>query len=185
MGISLSVRPVDQQRRQLAERFYSKWYCVRSGVSVSARRIGSSMNRFYTNRSSHWEVFCEKDVLFCQVCILSNWLTCSGREGYFHRILFFFSIRTGLFYQKLRCFDARNKFRTVAILRIFNISTKHLDLLGCCKYLPASLLRIKKNAIIFPGSKQIPQKSTSVSQVKKVNLYQNSKFYKGDVSLSP
>ena len=26
MGISLSVRPVDQQRRQLAVRFYPKWY---------------------------------------------------------------------------------------------------------------------------------------------------------------
>ena len=38
MDISLSVRPVDQQRRQLAVRFYSKWYCAASGVDVLARR---------------------------------------------------------------------------------------------------------------------------------------------------
>ena len=93
------------------------------------------------------------------------------------------SIKIGLFYQELRCFGARNKFRTVAIPRIFSVSTKHLDLPDCCKYLPGSSLRIKKNAIIFPGSKQIPQKNTSVSQIKQVNLYQNSKFYKRDVSL--
>ena len=46
---SLSVRPVDQQRRQLPVRFYPTWCYVRSGVDVSARRIGSAMNRFNTN----------------------------------------------------------------------------------------------------------------------------------------
>ena len=51
MGISLSVRPVDQQRRQLAVRFYSRWYYVRSGVGVSARRIRSATNRFYTKQT--------------------------------------------------------------------------------------------------------------------------------------
>ena len=39
MCSSLSVRPVDQQWRQLAVRFYSKWYRVTSGVSELARRI--------------------------------------------------------------------------------------------------------------------------------------------------
>ena len=43
MGISLSVRPVDHQRRQLAMRFYSRCYYVRSGVGVSANRTGSVM----------------------------------------------------------------------------------------------------------------------------------------------
>ena len=37
MGISLSVRPVDQQRRQLAVRFYFKWYCATSGINVLGR----------------------------------------------------------------------------------------------------------------------------------------------------
>ena len=46
-GISLSVKPVDQQQRQLAVRFYSWWYHKGSGVGVSARRIASAMNRFY------------------------------------------------------------------------------------------------------------------------------------------
>ena len=51
MGISFLVIPVDQQRRHLAVRFYSRWYYVRSGVGVSARRIGSAMNRFYTKQT--------------------------------------------------------------------------------------------------------------------------------------
>ena len=51
---SLSVRPVDQQRRQLAVRFYSRCCYVKSGVSVSARRIGSAMNRLYTKQTKHF-----------------------------------------------------------------------------------------------------------------------------------
>ena len=34
MGISLLGRPVDQQQRQLAVRFYSMCYCAMSGVDV-------------------------------------------------------------------------------------------------------------------------------------------------------
>ena len=49
---SLSVRPVDQQQRQLAVSFYLRWCYVRSGVGVSARRIGSAMNRFYTKQTT-------------------------------------------------------------------------------------------------------------------------------------
>ena len=44
MGISLSVRPVNQQRRQLTVRFYSKWYCATSGIDVLARRFRLSLN---------------------------------------------------------------------------------------------------------------------------------------------
>ena len=46
MGISVSVRPVDQQRRQLAVRFYSKWYFARSGIDVLARRFRLALNRY-------------------------------------------------------------------------------------------------------------------------------------------
>ena len=45
MGISLSVRPMDQQRRQLAVRLYSKWYCAMSGVDVLARIFRLASNR--------------------------------------------------------------------------------------------------------------------------------------------
>ena len=51
LHISLSLRPVDQQRRQLAVRFYSRWYYVRSGVGESARGIIWAMNRFYTKQT--------------------------------------------------------------------------------------------------------------------------------------
>ena len=46
MSISLSVRPVDQERRQLAVRFYSKWYFTRSGVDVLTRRFRLALNRY-------------------------------------------------------------------------------------------------------------------------------------------
>ena len=39
------VRPVDQQRQQLAVRFYAKWYFVRSGVGILARQIRLAMTR--------------------------------------------------------------------------------------------------------------------------------------------
>ena len=51
MGISVSLRSVDQQGRQLAVRFYSRWYYVRSGVVVSARRIRSSHEQIYTKQT--------------------------------------------------------------------------------------------------------------------------------------
>ena len=43
MSSFLSVRPVDQWWRQLAVRFYSKWYIIRSGVCVLARKIRLAM----------------------------------------------------------------------------------------------------------------------------------------------
>ena len=49
------------------------------------------------------------------------------------------------------------------LLWTFNYSTEHLNLPGHCKYLPVRT-RIKKNDIIFSGSKQISQKNTSVSK---------------------
>ena len=36
--------------KALAVRFYSRWYYVGSGVGVSARRIGSAMNKFIPSR---------------------------------------------------------------------------------------------------------------------------------------
>ena len=35
----------------LAVRLYSKWYYVRSGVSISTRRIESAINRFHTKQT--------------------------------------------------------------------------------------------------------------------------------------
>ena len=46
MGISLSARLLDQQRRQLAVRFYFKRYCATSGVDVLARRFSLASNRY-------------------------------------------------------------------------------------------------------------------------------------------
>ena len=55
MGISLSVRPVDQQQGQLAVRFYSRWCYVKLGVGVLAMRIRSTRNRFYTKQTKIFE----------------------------------------------------------------------------------------------------------------------------------
>ena len=56
MDISLSVRPVDQQRRQLAVSFYSKWSCATSGVDVLARRFRLASNRYIVCESVNIKV---------------------------------------------------------------------------------------------------------------------------------
>ena len=45
IGIYLLVRPVDQQRRQLAVRFQAEWYCATSEVDVLARGFRLASNR--------------------------------------------------------------------------------------------------------------------------------------------
>ena len=125
---------------------------------------------FTTTRSSHWEVFYKKIVLFfsrSQYC--GHWSTCSEQKCYSHRRLFFSQvilpeIRTGSFSQEFNCSVARNKFRTDANSMIFNYLT---DLTNHNKHKPVSLLRIKRNVVIFPARKQIPQRNTSISQENK------------------
>ena len=62
MGIFLSLRPVDQQSRQLAVRFYSKWYCATSEVDVLARRFRLASNRYIARESANIEV-CQYQVM--------------------------------------------------------------------------------------------------------------------------
>ena len=66
MGISLSVRPVEQQGRQLAMRFYLKWYCSTSGVDVSARRFRLASNRYIIRKSANIKV-CPDQVMISNV----------------------------------------------------------------------------------------------------------------------
>ena len=66
MGISLSVRQVDQQQRQLAVRFYAQWYCARRGVDALARRFRLALNR---------HIFCESaNIKVCLYQVMSNGL---------------------------------------------------------------------------------------------------------------
>ena len=45
MGRYLTVTPVNQPRRQLGGvRFYSKWYYIRPGVGILARKYGLTLN---------------------------------------------------------------------------------------------------------------------------------------------
>ena len=62
MSISLSVRPVDQEQRQLAVRFYSKWYCATSGVNVLATIFRLPSNRFTVHESANVKV-CQYQVM--------------------------------------------------------------------------------------------------------------------------
>ena len=57
MGISFPGRPVDQQQRQPAVRFYSKWYCETSGVDVLARRFRLASYRYIVRESVNVKVF--------------------------------------------------------------------------------------------------------------------------------
>ena len=59
-----------------------------------------------------------------------------------------------LFFWELRFFRYKKEIN----------STEHFNLPRHCLYLPVSLLKIKKNAIIFQGSKQIPERNGSVFQ---------------------
>ena len=81
-GIYLSVRPVDQQRRQLAVRFYSKWYCVTSGVNVLARRFRLASNRY---------IVCEKaNVKECQyeVMIINGLFEETNEQCIFSKVFY-------------------------------------------------------------------------------------------------
>ena len=62
MGISASVRPVDQQQRQLAVRFYCKWYCATSRVNVLARRFRLASNRNIVRENANIKV-CQYQVM--------------------------------------------------------------------------------------------------------------------------
>ena len=62
MHISLSVRSVDQQRRQVTVRFYSKWYCTTSGVDVLGRRLRLALNRYIVCGSANIKV-CPNQVM--------------------------------------------------------------------------------------------------------------------------
>ena len=56
MGISLSVRLVDQQQRQVAVRFFSKWHCAMSGFDALARRFRLALNRYIVRESANMKV---------------------------------------------------------------------------------------------------------------------------------
>ena len=57
MGITLLVRPVDQQRRQLALRFYPKWYCAMSGVDQLARILSLASNKYIVHENANVKAF--------------------------------------------------------------------------------------------------------------------------------
>ena len=65
MCSSLSVRPVEQQWRQLAVRLYSNWYCISSGVVVLARRIRFAMNKTLQYTPLFSQVWEQTLVSFC------------------------------------------------------------------------------------------------------------------------
>ena len=112
-----------------------------------------------------------KKVLFFATSPCSEqWLACSARKGYSHRRLLFSliilpEIRTeGICFSKeFTCSCAINKFRTGTLSRILNYSAEHLKMPG--NYSTGSyLLMIGKKSVIFSGSKQIPQRNTTLSQ---------------------
>ena len=98
-------------------------------------------NQVTLYRSSHWEVLCKRYVRFCQVSrsVLDEKVILKG--GCFFPFILPV-IRTGSLYQKFRCSGIRIMFRTGTFLRIFNFSTKLLDLPENCKSLAANFARV-------------------------------------------
>ena len=82
----LSVRPVDQQRRQLAVRFYSKWYYATSGVDVLARRLRLASNTYIVCESAN------KKVCQYQVMISNGLFEETNEQHIFYFFLKYFAI---------------------------------------------------------------------------------------------
>ena len=139
---------------QIRSFFWSMFSCIRTEYGDLLRKSSYSVRiKEITDQKKLriWTLFTQW-VLFL--------VDCSGWKGYSHRRLFFSQvnlpeIKAGSSSYKFKGFGVRNKFK---------YSTEHLDLPGHCKYLSVSSLRIKKNGIIFPGSKHISQRNTPVSQ---------------------
>ena len=118
--------------------------------------------RLYWNRTSAW-VFSFKFAAYFQNTFSQehHWVAASlfltGDCSFSQYNLS--EMRTGSFCQEFRCSVARIKFKTGVLSRIFNCSTEHLDLPVHCKCPSVSSSRIKKKAIVFPGSQQIPHKT--------------------------
>ena len=53
MGIFLLVRPLDQQRKQLAVTPYCKWCYAMSEINALARRFRLALNRYIVCRSAN------------------------------------------------------------------------------------------------------------------------------------
>ena len=82
MDISLLERPEDQQRRQLAVRFHSKWYCVMSGVNVLARRFMLALNRYIVHESANIKVYP------CQVMISNGIFEETNEQHIFSEVFY-------------------------------------------------------------------------------------------------
>ena len=97
MSISLLVRLVDQQRRQLAVRCYSEWYCATSGVDALVRRFRLASNRYVAHESAKIKV-CQYQVM------LSNGLFEETNEHHIFSKVFYNSLRFRfpvIFHEKL------------------------------------------------------------------------------------
>ena len=97
--------------------------------------------------------------------------------------LILLKIRTGSSLLEFRCSDARNKLRTGVLPRIFNHSTEYLSLPDHCMCLTVSSLRIRKNTIIFPGSKQ--KRQSGIHNFASTLLFSTEPvFFAADTALS-
>ena len=109
-------------------------------------------------------MFFSKGVLFAKSPYNGCWLTCSRREGYAYKMLFFSLVilpetSTVSLSQEFKWSGRRNKFRTGAIFQdnqLFNRKpwfTSSLSIPVC------QFVKDKKNAMIFPGSKYLLQRT--------------------------
>ena len=142
-------------------------------------------------RNIDWEVFGKNDVFFDRSSCFRYCQSCSGKKGYSYRRLFHSKIRTGSFSKEFRCCRAMNKFRTSSLPRIFQLFNRTLPLTGNYRNLPFSSLMIKKDAIIFTGSKKmglffsIKKQTASMCQTKRHRHIYNKTLNFGCVPLLP
>ena len=75
--VFLSIRSEDQQRKHLVVRFYSKWYCAKSGVDVLAKRFRLASNRYIVRESANIKVY------LYQVMISNGLYEENNEQGFF------------------------------------------------------------------------------------------------------
>ena len=79
-AVFVLVRQMDQQRQQLAVRFYAKWYFVRSGVGILARQIRLAMTRMLEPQTKYHSL----SLLVLTKCFLLLGLSFSHSKNIFH-----------------------------------------------------------------------------------------------------
>ena len=102
-------------------------------------RLPASVLTGAISRSSRWEMFCKKGVLFRHVSMIWTLVDLIYTKRLFSQETAFFSPdyftrdKNGFILQRFMCSHAINKVKTSTLCKILNYSTEHLKVPGNCR----------------------------------------------------